>query len=167
MGRWWLESKKSKWEEKNTLQEWCLRPGMYCMMKSRSKTGGKANCYLTLLNALLLSRAPLWNEGPGRGGNGRGATGQCQLSAAPEASLGPTQAPSTSPALVQRKPTNDGIPACNELTWHPIEILDLKHLKEAVVLHGFNSPFVKKLLNAWARQNRLAPSIGKDWCQLF
>jgi hypothetical protein len=34
--------------------------------------------------------------------------------------------------------------AYDELTWHLIGMLDLKHFKEAVVLYGLHSPYVKK-----------------------
>jgi hypothetical protein len=34
---------------------------------------------------------------------------------------------------------NDGIPVYNELTWHQIEMLDLKHFKESIVLYGLHS----------------------------
>lgn len=40
-------------------------------------------------------------------------------------------------------PANDGIPAYNVLAWILIEILDLKHFKEAIESYGLHSPFAK------------------------
>jgi hypothetical protein len=58
---------------------------------------------------------------------------------------------------VQHKPTNDAGSAYNELTWHPTEMLELKHFKEAMVLYSLHSPLLKEMLNTWAMQNRVIP----------
>ena len=44
---------------------------------------------------------------------------------------------------------------------------DLKHFKEAMVLNGWHSPFVKEMLTTWPTQNRVIPNSVKDWHQLF
>jgi hypothetical protein len=43
-------------------------------------------------------------------------------------------------------PASDGN-AYNELTLCPIEMLDLKHFKIAVVLYGLHSPFINEMLS--------------------
>ena len=55
--------------------------------------------------------------------------------------LGPTQATSAFPVFVQHMPAAAVIPVCKELTQVPIEMLDLKHFKESVVLFGLHSSF--------------------------
>jgi hypothetical protein len=50
-------------------------------------------------------------------------------------------------------PANNSGHAYNELIWHPIKMLDLKHLKEAIMLYGLHSPFVKEMLSNWAMQH--------------
>lgn len=52
---------------------------------------------------------------------------------------GATQEPSVFPIVVQHMPANDGGHSY-ELTWCPIEM----HFKEAVVVYGLQSPFIKK-----------------------
>ena len=42
-----------------------------------------------------------------------------------------------------------------KLTWQPIEMLDLKHFKEAIVMFSFRSSFVKETLNNWTTQHRV------------
>lgn len=69
------------------------------------------------------------------------------MSAPPEDFLGTTQAPLASPVFMQHISDNDGIPVFNKLTWNPIEMLDVKHFNEAIILYGFHSPFVKEMLN--------------------
>ena len=59
-------------------------------------------------------------------------------------------------------PANNSGHAYNELIWHPIKMLDLKHLKEAIMLYGLHSPFVKEILNNWAMQHRVIP---QDWME--
>lgn len=85
-----------------------------------------------------------------------------QQNAPPKDMLGLTQASSFFPVFVHHMPANDGAPAYNELSWHPVEIVDLKHFKETVLLYGLYSPFAKEMLNTWARQNRINPQIRKD-----
>lgn len=72
----------------------------------------------------------------------------------PEDLRGITHASSAFPVFAQHMPAND---AYNEMTWHPIEMLDLAHLKEAIVLYGLHSPFVKEMLNDRAMQHRVIP----------
>ena len=55
-------------------------------------------------------------------------------------------------------PANNGGHVYNELTWRPIEMLDLKYFKEPVVLYGLHSPFVKERLNNWAMHHRVVPA---------
>ena len=40
-------------------------------------------------------------------------------------------------------------------------MLDLKHFKEAVILYGLHSPFVKEMLNDLATQHSFIPQDGK------
>jgi hypothetical protein len=58
-------------------------------------------------------------------------------------------------------PANDGGQAYNELTWRPIQILDLKHFKEAMVLHDLHSSFVKEMLNNRAIRHSVIPQDCK------
>ena len=54
---------------------------------------------------------------------------------------------------MQHTPAYNSDHAYNELTLCPIEMLDLKHFKIAVVLYGLHSPFVKEMLSNWAMQH--------------
>ena len=49
--------------------------------------------------------------------------------------------------FVKHMPAHDDIPAYDGLAWHPLEILDLMHFKESIMLYGLHSPFVKEMLN--------------------
>jgi hypothetical protein len=82
---------------------------------------------------------------------------------APEDLLGATLAPSAFPVFVQHMPANDGGHDSNELIWHLLEMLYLKHFKEAIVLYGLHSPFVKVLLSNWPTQNRVIPQEWKKF----
>jgi hypothetical protein len=42
--------KQKEQEENKSWQAWCLRPGVYHMVKARSNLGWKLNCHLTLLH---------------------------------------------------------------------------------------------------------------------
>ena len=88
---------------------------------------------------------------------GQGQLDSVQPNAPPEDLLGAAQGPSDFPVFVQHMPGNDGIPAYNELNWHLVEMLDLKHFKETVELYGLYSPFDQEMANTWAMQNRLIP----------
>ena len=46
--------------------------------------------------------------------------------------------------------------------WEPICMKDLKSIKEAIVSYGMHSPYVKQLIESWARNNKVTP---KDWEQ--
>lgn len=74
-------------------------------------------------------------------------------SASPENFLRSTQPPSAFPVFVQHMPANNG---------GQDYLSDLKHFKEAVVLHGLHSFFVKEMLNNWAVQHRVIPQ-GWKW----
>lgn len=54
--------------------------------------------------------------------------------------LGPIQTASVLPVFLQHMPANDGIPAYHELIQQPIEILDLKHLKQLLFFKLKNFP---------------------------
>jgi len=43
----------------------------------------------------------------------------------------------------------------HELIWHPIEMLDLKHFKEVILLYGLHSAFVKEMLSNGTVQHRV------------
>lgn len=58
-------------------------------------------------------------------------------------------------------PANNVDYAYNELTWCPIEMLDLKHFKEAIISYGLHSLFVKQMLSTWALQNRDTLQVWK------
>lgn len=49
----------------------------------------------------------------------------------------------------------NGHHAYNELTWCPIEMIDLKHFKVVVVLYSLHSPFINEILSNWAMQHRV------------
>ena len=44
-----------------------------------------------------------------------------------------------------------------EVNWETTEMFDLKTIKEAIVLYGMHSPFVKQMLKSWAPQKRIIP----------
>lgn len=68
---------------------------------------------------------------------------------------GATQESSAFPIIVQHMPTNDGGHTYNEFTWCPMEM----HFKEAVVVYGLQSPFIKKMLTV--TQHRVIPHVWK------
>jgi len=37
--------------------------------------------------------------------------------------------------------------------WHSIEMIGLRHFKEAMISYGMHLPYVKQILNNWATQN--------------
>lgn len=47
-----------------------------------------------------------------------------------------------------------------EVMWDPVEILDWKRFKKAVISCGIHSPFVEQMLNSGATRNRIVP---QDW----
>ena len=51
---------------------------------------------------------------------------------------------------------------CVRAGWVPVERLDLRRFKEAVVLYGIHSPFVQQMLNSWSTGNRIVPNDWKD-----
>lgn len=55
-----------------------------------------------------------------------------QPGALPEDLLGAAWGPSDFPVFVQHMHANDGGHCCNEFTWYHIDMLHLKHCKEAV-----------------------------------
>lgn len=44
-----------------------------------------------------------------------------------------------------------------EVNWNPVQMLDLKRFKEAVVAYAMHSLFVSQMLNSWATPNRIIP----------
>ena len=60
----------------------------------------------------------------------------------PEVLPGAIQAPLTFPVFVQHIPASNGGHSYNELMWHPIEMWELKLLKEAFVLYVLHCPFI-------------------------
>lgn len=58
---------------------------------------------------------------------------------------------------------NDGVPSYSELTWHPIEMLQLNHFTESIIMYSLYSSFVIEMLNTWANQNRVIPQDWKGW----
>jgi hypothetical protein len=61
-------------------------------------------------------------------GETKGQRAKVHPSIPPEDLLEPTQAPKAFPVFVQHMPGNDGIPAYNELTWQPIEMLEQTYI---------------------------------------
>lgn len=51
-----------------------------------------------------------------------------------------------------------------EAHWNPVEMLDLRRFKEAIVSYGMHLPFKKWMLNLRATRNRILP---QDWKDLF
>ena len=71
--------------------------------------------------------------------------------------------PLSLPSLYAAYAAHDGGEVYNELTWHLIEIQDLEHCKEAMVLYDLQSPLVKEILRNWATPNNLSfplPLVG-------
>ena len=56
-----------------------------------------------------------------------------------------TQITSAFPFIVHYIHDKDGDPTYKELTWDPIEMLNLKHFNEFMVLYVLHSPFVKEM----------------------
>lgn len=73
-------------------------------------------------------------------------------------------APSAFPVFVQYMPANYGGQDYNELTWHMVKMVDLKHFKEAIILYNLHSPFLKEMLSNWFMQHRV---ITLDWKELY
>lgn len=100
-----------------------------------------------------MPRAPRWDMGPGRAG-GRTNVLYWGFAVGLHRHLQPPQSfCSICLWMVVFLPTN-------ELTWYLTEMLALKHVKEAMVLYGLHSPFVKEMLNNWATQHGVIP---QDW----
>ena len=101
------------------------------MIKKGSKLGRKTNCCPTLFYDLSLSGAQSISvrQGPERAGD---STVSVLPSALPEDLLGPTQATSAFPVFMQHMPPTDG-GFTYELTLSLIEMLGLKHVKEAII----------------------------------
>lgn len=65
-------------------------------------------------------------------------------SALPEELSGFTKSPAVFPIIMQLMPANDGGHEYDEITWHPIEILDSKWFKESIDSYRMHSPFIKQ-----------------------
>ncbi|KAL6040241.1 hypothetical protein STEG23_020317 [Scotinomys teguina] len=63
------------------------------------------------------------------------------------------------PVALQETPN---VPGHVQNKWIPIDMLDLKRFKEAIVNYGIHSPFVKQMLNSWSTCNRIVPQDWKD-----
>ena len=50
-------------------------------------------------------------------------------------------------AIQEQPPDNRYPQGYAELIWNPVEVLELKRFKEAVISYGVHSPFVKQMLN--------------------
>lgn len=47
--------------------------------------------------------------------------------------------------------SGDRRPQCYEkITWNPIDILDLRRFKEAIISSGVHSSYMKQILNLWS-----------------
>ena len=49
-----------------------------------------------------------------------------------------------------------------EVNWNPVDMLNLKRFKKAVVSHGMYSSFVRRMLNSWTTKNRIIPQVWED-----
>lgn len=72
-----------------------------------------------------------------------------------------TQSPLIYPVTVQQMPDQ----MATQNIWAPIEMLDLKRFKEAIVSYGMHSPYVKQMLNSWSTYNRIVPQDWRDLAQ--
>ncbi|XP_052593228.1 torsin-1A-interacting protein 1 isoform X3 [Peromyscus californicus insignis] len=70
-----------------------------------------------------------------------------------------TQSPLVCPVTIQQLPDQ----MTTQNIWAPIEMLDLRRFKEAIVSYGMHSPYVKQMLNSWSTYNRIVP---QDWREL-
>lgn len=60
------------------------------------------------------------------------------------------------PVTTQEQAPGDRHPQCHaEVRWSPVEMLDLKRFKKAVISNCMNSPFEEQILNSWAMRNRI------------
>ncbi|XP_016827320.1 uncharacterized protein LOC103161659 isoform X1 [Cricetulus griseus] len=67
------------------------------------------------------------------------------------------------PTMVEKPPTKKHSQGQVAYVRQPIQLKDLKHIKESVVSYGLHSPYVKQLLHSWATFNRVTPA---DWIGL-
>lgn len=63
---------------------------------------------------------------------------------------------------MQQMPANDSGHTSNKLTGCLIEMLDLKHFKDAIVLYFLHSPFMREMLSNRAMQHRGGRWEGMD-----
>lgn len=67
------------------------------------------------------------------------------LSATPKDFLGVIQISSVFLVFLQHMPVNDSIPSYSDLTWHPIEMLELNHFTEAIIMYSLHSSFLRNV----------------------
>ena len=65
------------------------------------------------------------------------------------------------PVTLQELP-NDRYPQGCIRADFPVEMLDSRRFKEAIISYGMNSPFVKQMLNPWSPCNRIIPQDWRD-----
>lgn len=66
--------------------------------------------------------------------------------------------------FVQHMSDNGVEEDCDEIGWHPKEMIDLRHFKEAMISYRMHSPCVKQIdINDWLLKTELFPKTGKDW----
>ncbi|MBV2133726.1 hypothetical protein KRX52_13145 [Pseudomonas sp. MAP12] len=72
-----------------------------------------------------------------------------------------TRTPLVYPATMVEKPASKKHPQGQmAYVWQPIQLKDLKNIKESVVSYGLHSPYIKQLLHSWATFNTVMPT---DW----
>ena len=59
-------------------------------------------------------------------------------------------------------PAKSGEQGYDKIGLHPIEIIDIRHFKEAMISYEMHSSYVKQIQNNWATQNRIFPKTGRD-----
>lgn len=54
-------------------------------------------------------------------------------------------------------PPKSGEQGYDKIGWHPIEIINIRHFKEAMTSYKMYLPYMKQIPNNWAPQNRIIP----------
>jgi hypothetical protein len=70
---------------------------------------------------------------------------------------GVTKSLSSFPVIMQHMPANRVKQSYVKIGWHPVELINLRHFKEAMVSYGMPSSYMKQILNDWSTQNRNIP----------
>lgn len=77
-----------------------------------------------------------------------------------EGQPGVMRSPSAFPVVMQQMLANSVEQGYDEIRGCPIELIDTRHFKEAMISYEMHFPYVKQILNNLATQNRINP---QDW----